>query len=587
MTVPRLELCAASLLARWLARIQGTLAAQLTISGVYAWTDSSIVLSWLTTPHVTYKIFVSNRVHQVQNLLPECKWRHVPSEQNPADCASRGLQPSELKGHDLYWNGPDFLRDGPTVWSDNISRIPVDQLPEVKLQSLVVSSDALDEWFDRFSSYQRMLRVVAWVNRFVSKCRKLPVGSGTLTYAELNSSVKIVVRSSQRTHFPALIRELTDNALVSSRQIAQLSPFFDSEGIIRVGGRLRNAQMSDSRKHPMLLAKGSHVSKLIARHWHIFSCHSGSRMVMSLILKQVWILSARRVIGQVIKECSVCVRLAAVNIQPVMADLPQSRVLSCRPFMKVGIDYAGPFRCRELKLRKAREFKVYISVFVCMTVKAVHLELVSDLSTPAFLAAFDRFVARRGLPSDVFSDCGTNFVGASKELRKLLLNADYQQECMSHVSCNWHFNPPSTPHFGGLWEAAVKSMKRLLSRVVGVHTLSFEEFNTIICRIESVLNSRPLTPLSSDQNDLDSLMPGHFLIGQPLLSVPEVNVVDTPVRLLTRWKLLHQCHQAFWKRWSSEYLCSLQSRVKWTRSTTQIGVGDLVVIKDNSSPPLV
>jgi len=586
-TIPRLELCAAGLLTRWLVRIQTTLSAQLNISGLYAWTDSSITLSWLTTPHVTFKVFVSNRVNQICQALPDCNWRHIASRDNPADCASRGMLPSELSGHSLYWNGPSFLLDSPNNWSLDISRVPVEQLPEVKLVSLLVSSDQVNEWFEIFSSYERMLRVLAWMTRFILKCRKSFVFDGTLTRMELNESLNIIVQCSQRCHFKELLSELSRSSPVSSKKLARLSPYLDVGGVIRVGGRLRNAQMSEQQKRPILLSKSSYLSKLIIRHWHIYSCHSGTRLLMSVLSRQFWILSARRIIGNVIKNCSICVRMAAVNVQPVMADLPQCRVSQCRPFARVGIDFAGPFLIRETKLRKARIYKIYISVFVCMVVKAVHLEVVSDLSTPAFLAALDRFVARRGLPVDIYSDCGTNFVGASKQLRHFMLDTNRQDQLASHLSCSWHFNPPSAPHFGGLWEAAVKSMKTLLIRTVGNHTLSFEELNTVVCRIESVLNSRPLTPLSSEPDDLECLTPGHFLTGQPLLTVPETKILDTPCNLLTRWKLLHQCHQAFWKRWSAEYLNCLQVKSKWTSSNGQIKVGDLVVIKDNLTPPLM
>jgi len=463
----------------------------------------------------------------------------------------------------------------------------VEEIPEVKSASLLISSDQNDsEWFDRFSSYQHMLRVLAWVRRFVSRCRGQPSRSDTLSRCELDEALTVVIKCSQGIYFRSPLQELARNSRVSSKQLARLSPYIDSKGIVRVGGRLGNSQLTDRQKHPVLLAKASHLSKLIVHHWHIFSCHSGTRLMISLISKQFWILSVRRVIGIEIKSCVTCVRLSAVNPQPVMADLPPSRVVQCRPFSKVGIDFAGPLRMKELKLRKAREYKVYISVFVCMTVKAVHLEIVTDLSTPAFLAAFDRFVARRGLPTDIYSDCGTNFVGASKQLRQFFRDSTVQSQFSSHLPCSWHFNPPSAPHFGGLWEAAVKSMKKLLVRTVGVHTLTFEELATVVCRVESVLNSRPLTPLSSEPGDLESLTPGHFLTGQPLLCVPEPNVSDAPSRLVSRWKLLHQCHQAFWKRWSSEYLNNLQVRSKWTSSDTPLKVGDLVCIKDNLSTPL-
>ncbi|XP_022172914.1 uncharacterized protein LOC111035558 [Myzus persicae] len=188
--------------------------------------------------------------------------------------------------------------------------------------------------------------------------------------------------------------------------------------------------------------------------------------------------------------------------------------------------------------------------------------------------------------TDIYSDCGTNFVGASRQLRQFFLDSTVRFQVSSHLPCSWHFNPPSAPHFGGLWEAAVKSMKKLLVGTVGAHTLTFEELATVVCRIESVLNSRPLTPLSSEPGDLESLTPGHFLTGQPLLCVPEPDVSVAPSRLVSRWKLLHQCHQAFWKRWSLEYLNNLQIRSKWTASDTPLKVGDLVCIKDDLSTPL-
>jgi len=242
---------------------------------------------------------------------------------------------------------------------------------------------------------------------------------------------------------------------------------------------------------------------------------------------------------------------------------------------------------KKTNLRKARQYKVYIAVFVCMNVKAVHLELVTDLSTDAFLAAFNRFVARRGLPSAVYSDCGTNFVGASKKLYDLVNDPRNREQFSSAFVCSWNFNPPSAPHFGGLWEAAVRSTKLLLVRVVGNQVLSYEEFSTVLCRIESVLNSRPLTPSSNDPNDLDYLSPGHFLVGRPLCAVPEAEVPVSLIHLRNRWKLLHQVFQAFWRRWSNEYLHTLQTKGRWLINQENIKLGELVIIKDNTSPPLL
>ncbi|XP_060855348.1 uncharacterized protein LOC132933028 [Metopolophium dirhodum] len=154
------------------------------------------------------------------------------------------------------------------------------------------------------------------------------------------------------------------------------------------------------------------------------------------------------------------------------------------------------------------------------------------------------------------------------------------------MPCKWHFNPPGSPHFGGIWEAAVKSAKTHLKKVIGAQVYTTEEFTTLITRIEGVLNSRPVLPLSSDPNDLGVLTPSHFLIGQPLLALPEKDIVDTPTNCLSRWQLLCQAQQSFWGRWSNEYLHTLQGRQKWFKQTQNLSVGDLVVINTPSRPPM-
>lgn len=224
----------------------------------------------------------------------------------------------------------------------------------------------------------------------------------------------IVCQNTQRADFPILIHELTHKKPISSRPLARLCPYIDERGVIRVGGRLQNSQLLNAQKHPILLHKSSHMSTLVARHWHEVTGHAGSKLMTSMITRRFWILALRVVLRRTMTTCTTYVRHAAVNPQPVMANLPSARVSQCRPFDKVGIDYASPLTMRELWLRKSREYKVYIAVFVCFTIKAVHLELVSDLTSDVFLVAFNQFVACRGLPSEIFSDCGTNFVGADK-----------------------------------------------------------------------------------------------------------------------------------------------------------------------------
>lgn len=231
-------------------------------------------------------------------------------------------------------------------------------------------------------------------------------------------------------------------------------------------------------------------------------------------------------------------------------------------------------------MRKAPHLKAYVCIFVCTATKAVHIELVSDLTTEAFLACLRRFIARRGRCSLILSDCGTNFVGANRLLVKLMKNAS------SYEHIEWKFNPPPSPNFGGLWEAGIKAINLHLKRVIGGQILTFEELNTVLIQIEAVLNSRPLCPMSSDPSDLQVLTPGHFLTIEPLTAIPEPDLSDHNLNRLTRWQLLRQMHSNFWKRWHVEYLHTLQQRQKWWSPSPELKLNDLVVIKNEITSPL-
>ncbi|KAL4126236.1 hypothetical protein QTP88_010462 [Uroleucon formosanum] len=389
LTIPRLELNAALLLARWLSRVRDILAPQLNIVGINAWSDSTIVLSWLGAPHEAFKIYVSNRVHQIRTLLPDCRWRHVDSVNNPADCASRGIMPATLAQHKLYWHGPQLAYGDPSEWDDARSPLPLCDLPELRPVSCAARVDEIEvEWFNRFSSYDRMLRVVAYMRRFIAagirRVRRQPdhIAPAYLQKSELDSAARILEAESQRVHFVVLLHELSTGKHVSSKPLARLAPFIDPDGVIRVGGRLRHSLLTYDCKHPILLSKRSHYAYLLCHRWHLVTCHAGPRVLTVLISRRFWIISLRSVLHNIITNCSVCVRFDAKRVQPLMADLPDTRVQQRRPFERVGVDYAGPLQMRETRLRKSRVFKIYIAVFICFTTKAVHLEVVTATCRP-------------------------------------------------------------------------------------------------------------------------------------------------------------------------------------------------------------
>ena len=270
-----------------------------------------------------------------------------------------------------------------------------------------------------------------------------------------------------------------------------------------------------------------------------------------------------------------------------MGQLPAARVTPSPPFSITGVDYAGPFLLKKVHTRRPVLIKAYIAVFVCFSSKATHLEIISDLTTEAFLAGLKRFIARRGLPTTIHSDNGSNFRGAKNDLQELyrFLQSTSTTSSISQYlltqRVHWDTIPERAPHFGGLWEAAVKSAKFHLRRVVGTQRLTYEELTTVTCQIEACLNSRPLTVITShDADGVSTLTPGHFLIGRPLTSYPETLIPQDP-SLLRRWNKCQAMVQHFWKRWAQEYLQQLQALNKWRNVSPNLLPGDIVVIRED------
>ena len=272
-----------------------------------------------------------------------------------------------------------------------------------------------------------------------------------------------------------------------------------------------------------------------------------------------------------------------------MGQLPAARVTPSPAFYKTGIDFAGTLYAEKGRTRRPVIVKSYICSFVCFSTKATHMEAVSDLTTESFLACLKHFIARCGLPSELHSDNGSNFKGASNDLAELykFLAADTTQNIVTSYlfsqRVTWKFSPERAPHFGGLWEAAVKSAKHHLKRVIRLQRLDYEEFCTVLCQVESCMNSRPLIPLSSRPDDgIEVLTPGQYLIGQPLRSLLETDLTNI-TSPLHRWMLCQSIMQHFWQRWSSEYLQQLQGLPKWRTPQRNLQVGDTVLIREDSS----
>lgn len=598
VTLPRLELCGAHLLAQLVAYCLAVLKG-VNISAHYLWCDSTVTLSWLTTPAFKLKTYVANRVAQTQEFVPSHWWHHISSADNPADCASRGLLPADLPGHELWWNGPFWLTLPFEAWpTSHFQMADLSSTGELKENPLPVLLEVDVEppplkWnlLSKFSSWTTLLRVTAYIKRFISNLKNAERKIlGPLSVSELNRAHDCIIRLVQGAEFSTDVKSINAKKPPSARLVS-LSPFVDDEGLLRVGGRLGKSSLHFDAKHPLLLPKKHHVSDLLITHYHLKHLHAGPQLTQAVLARRYWIVCARSRIRSIIHRCITCFRHKPRQITPYMADLPPSRVTPSKPFSSTGMDFCGPFNIKVITLRSNKVIKVYLCIFVCLAVKAVHIEVVTDLTTPAFLAALTRFTCRRGLCLDLYSDCGTNFVGANAELQRIissLKSLEAKEQIVYFATSKgltFHFNPPSAPHFGGLWESAVKSAKHHIYRVLGDHILTLPEFTTLAVQVEAMLNSRPLTPLSADPNDLQALTPAHFLIGEPITALPEPPLLEQPITRLQRFQLVQAFNQRIWRRWQQEYLHTLLQRKKWTKSSKNLQVNDLVLLQ-TLTPPL-
>ncbi|GFU30943.1 integrase catalytic domain-containing protein [Trichonephila clavipes] len=463
------------------------------------------VLSWLSGHPRQWKTFVANRTSEIIEVLPTKHWRHVPSKENPADIASRGIDPKCLPDCKLWWQGPPWLRLETSSWPK--------------------AEPSCDEASDELK-------------------------------AEQNQS-------------PSSIYE---------------------HGLVRVGGRLQNSQLRFNSKHPIILPSQHSISELLIKEQHIAHLHAGPTLLAHVLRQSHWIVGSRKLINKCIRKCLKCNKFKTSTTTPqLMGNLPKHRVTLERPFFSCGIDYAGPVLIKCNKGRGTKSTKGYIALFVCLATKAVHIEAVGDLTTDSFIAALRRFSARRGAPRHIYSDNGTNFVGARRkldEIRKLWLSLPTNEAIsyyLSKSSIDWHFIPPSSPHFGGIWESGIRSVKFHLKRVLGETILTFEELTTLLTQIEGLLNSRPLSYVNdSDIECISTLTPSHFLTGDVLFSVPEEPPSSSNHR--DRWELLQNIKRGFWKKWSSEFISSLQPRKKWQDAQPNLKEDDIVLIKEEGPP---
>ena len=594
ITIPRLELLSAFLLARLISTVRQALESEIQLSGVTCYTDSQVVYFWITRREREWKQFVQNRVDEIRKIVPPDCWKHCPGDENPADIPSRGVPPLELsKKLELWLHGPRTLRNNEEP--EHAMTMPEDCLTEAKVKDKATSllnagsSSSILPCQD-YSSFKKLLRVTAYVFKFIANIKSHSTttanrGQPTLTAGDIEMARTYWLKASQE-------------AIADTRNFQQWSVQFglfqDQSGLWRCGGRLGNSDLPQTAKHPVLLDKGHHVTLLIVRDSHERVLHGGVKATLTELRSRYWIIQGRSFVRRILQKCTVCRRFQGrPYLAPPAPPLPVFRVNEAQPFTYTGVDYAGPLYIRNTMNSSSR--KVWLCLFTCCVTRAIHLDVVPDMTAEAFLRCFKRFTSRRGFPTRVVSDNAKTFKAASR-LVKEIMEKPVVTNYFSGIGLKWVFNLERAPWWGGFFERLIQMTKRCLRKVLKNARLTYEELLTSVVEVEMTLNSRPLSFVSSEDVE-EPLTPSHLLCGHRIQSLPDhsSSEEETPYEvsishrdLTKRMKYLGKILSDFWKRWRSEYLIELREAHRHPNLQggvkMPINTGDIVVVHDENLP---
>lgn len=588
VTIPRLELCGTLLLARLFEKVKKSFDVQNVTT--FSWTDSMITLSWLSSHPSKWSTFVANRTSEVLKILPFNVWRHVPTKENPADAASRGLLIDELDKSSIWWHGPEFLSKPGSNWLQSFNPICDDELPEHRkaIHTIQIEENHILSYF---SDFNKLLRFTIYAQRWLKRSKKVKVSMKSPIIAEeINEAELKWIEIIQYDHFSNEIQRLRNGNEVSQKSmLAPLNPFIDGVGIVRMNGRVNNKDL-EAQKIAIILPSKNKFTELLIRSVHSNEAmHGGLQITLRTLRERFWIVHARNTVKGIIRKCVICFRFNKSLLKQKMSELPLARTQQARPFAYVGCDYAGFFDIKTSERRNAPYAKGYIALFICLCTKAIHLEMVTSLSTADFVMAFENFVSRRGIPEEFHSDNGTNFIGGKAQIQQLHDQMYDQNNELTKYFASKRIKfkniPARASHMGGIWERSVGLVKAHLYRVLKDVRLTARHFDHLLKQIEACLNSRPLWTVSSEVDDGEVLTPSHFFNFQPINTIPKPDVSHIPLNRLDQYQYLHRLYNDFWKSWSKDYLNQLQPRSKWQRSQENLKVGQVVIVSDDNAPP--
>lgn len=337
----------------------------------------------------------------------------------------------------------------------------------------------------------------------------------------------------------------------------------------------------------MIIPGKSHIAILLVRHYHEKAAHQGRYLTEGAVRSAgFWVTGGKRLINSVIHNCVRCRRLRRPIETQNMSDLPSCRVTASAPFTYVGVDTFGPWSILTRKTRGgASNSKRWAILFSCLYTRAVHIEVVEDMSASCFINALRRFIAIRGPVKEFYSDRGTNFVGAVSEIGINKICVEDLHSFLEQQDTVWYFNTPHSSHMNGAWERMIGLARRILeSLLCDSKHLTHEVLCTLMAEVMCIINSRPITADFDDPTTPTILSPNMLLTHKENSDIEPRKDLGVKDMYRSQWRHVQLLADQFWKRWKSQYLQNLQTRQKWQREHTNVKTGDVVLLVDDNLP---
>ena len=575
-TIPRLELQGAVTA----VRLSDTLRKELhiKIDEETFWTDSNIVLGYLKNDSKRFHVYVANRVKQIKLHTNIEQWNHVATEDNPADIVSRGTSASNLMSNATWFQGPKFLQNldiSAYIHSNKANTTLPEGDPEVRKVSVLatIKDGSIVSKFNKFSDWNTLVRSIATLKHFA---RNKKWKMTEITPSNLQEAEEFIIKEVQATAYPTKERD---------KSLAKLHPYIDGTGLVRVGGRLENqVGLTMNEKHPVLIPKDTHISYLISKHYHESIYHLGNRSTLAAIREAgYWLVNGTGQVKSLIGKCVNCKRLRNKPETQLMGQLPEERLTRTPAFTHVGADIFGPFHVKD----RRTELKRWGLLITCLYSRAVHIEVLEDMSSDSLIQALRCFMAIRGPVQTIVCDNGTNLVGAKNDLTKQfdIARPDLRQYLQQNRIV-FKFNSPNASHQGGATERLIRSVRAVLNGMAlkFKHRMDTKSLRTVFHEAANIVNNRPLSSTSITSPEDGIYTPNHLLTmkASTLVAPPPGDFPEENLYSRTRWKISQRVAEEFWMAWKTEYLSSIVTRQKWKTERENIKVGDIVmVIEEN------